>query len=123
MRWRHCWMATAALGMVLLVFPGNLAAQESTKPETAAPTAGNADTLNAEILRLYQAGKYADAVPLAQRALAIREKALGPDHPDVAQSLNTLATLYSKQGLYAETEPLYTRALAIREKLLGPDHP
>ena len=37
---------------------------------------------------LSQHGKYADAIPLYQRALAIREKALGPDHPDVATALN-----------------------------------
>jgi hypothetical protein len=34
---------------------------------------------------------YADAIPLAQRALAIREKALGPDHPDVATAMMSLA--------------------------------
>ena len=55
--------------------------------------------------------------------LAIREKALGPDHPDVAKSLNNLAVLYDNEGRYAEAEPLYKRALAIREKALGPDHP
>ena len=63
---------------------------------------------------LYQAqGKYAEAEPLYQRALAIREKALGPEHPDVANSLNNLAVLYRAQGKYAEAEPLYQRALAI----------
>jgi len=30
--------------------------------------------------------------------------ALGPDHPDVAMSLNNLAALYSNQGKYAEAE-------------------
>ena len=35
-----------------------------------------------------------DAEPLHQRALAICEKALGPEHPDVAMSLNNLAALY-----------------------------
>jgi len=35
--------------------------------------------------------------------LAIREKALGPDHPDVATSLNNLAELYRLQGRFAET--------------------
>ena len=60
---------------------------------------------------------------MAQQVLAIREKALGPDHPDVAQALNNLAVLYYKQGRYAEAEPLYKRALAIGEKALGPDHP
>ena len=69
---------------------------------------------------LYQEeGRYAEAEPLYKRALAIREKALGPDHPDyflVAQSLNKLAAFYGHQGRYAEAEPLYKRALAIFEK-------
>ena len=47
------------------------------------------------------------------------EKALGPDHSDVAKSLNNLATLYADQGRYAEAEPLYKRALAVVESLLG----
>ena len=68
-------------------------------------------------------GRYADAEPLYKRSLAIREKALGPDHPDVATSLNNLAALYDDQGRYADAEPLYKRSLAIREKALGPDHP
>ncbi len=50
-------------------------------------------------------------------------KALGPDHPEVAASLNNLAGLYYKQGKYAKAEPLQKRALAIREKALGPEHP
>jgi tetratricopeptide (TPR) repeat protein len=48
---------------------------------------------------------------------------LGPEHPDVARSLNNLAALYDSYGKYTEAEPLYQRALAIREKALGPDHP
>jgi CHAT domain-containing protein len=55
--------------------------------------------------------------------LAIREKALGPEHPMVAGSLNTLALLYYSLGDYARAEPLCKRSLAIREKALGPDHP
>ena len=51
------------------------------------------------------------------------EKALGPDHPDVATSLNNLALLYDNQGRYADAEPLYKRSLAISRKALGPDHP
>lgn len=38
-----------------------------------------------------------EADALYQRSLAMREKALGPDHPDVAQSLNNLAVLSSAQ--------------------------
>ncbi len=82
-----------------------------------------AQRLNAEIAKLYKVARYADAIPLAQRALVIYEKVLGPNHLDVATSLNTLAFFYDKQGRYADAEPLYKRALAIREKALGPDHP
>ena len=52
-------------------------------------------------------GKYSEAEPLYQRALAIREEALGPAHHDVATSLNNLALLYNNQGKYAKAEPLY----------------
>jgi tetratricopeptide (TPR) repeat protein len=65
---------------------------------------------------------YAESEPLRQRALKVREKALCPDHPDVAQSLNNLAELYRVQGKYNLAEPLYQRGLAIIEKALGPDH-
>ena len=61
--------------------------------------------------------------PLFQRALAIRETALGNNHPDVANSLNTLANHYGHQGLYGRAEPLLQRALAITEAALGNNHP
>ncbi len=47
------------------------------------------------LAELYRAqGQYAQAEPLYKRSLAIVEKALGPDHPNVATSLNNLALLY-----------------------------
>lgn len=42
-------------------------------------------------------GDYVDAEALYERSLTIREKALGPDHPDVGQSLNNWAMLLHKQ--------------------------
>jgi tetratricopeptide (TPR) repeat protein len=66
---------------------------------------------------------YALARPLYERALALREKALGPDHPATALSLNNLALLLQDQGDLAGARALHERALAIREKALGPDHP
>ena len=68
-------------------------------------------------------GRYADAEPLYKRTLSILEKALGPDHPDVATALSNLAELYQDQGRYADAEPLFKRSLSIHEKALGPDHP
>ena len=68
-------------------------------------------------------GKYEQAEPLFQRALAIRERVLGAEHPDTASSLNNLAILYRNQGKYEQAEPLYQRALTIYERVLGAEHP
>ncbi len=70
----------------------------------------------------HQQGNYADAVNQFSVALQEAEN-FGPEHPDVAASLNNLAVLYRDQGKYTEAEPLYQRALAIWEKALGPEHP
>lgn len=80
-------------------------------------------TLNNLALSLTYAEDYTAAEPLYRRALAIQEKALGPDDPRVATCLNNLALLLHKRGDYEGAEPLYRRALAIDEKALGPDHP
>jgi tetratricopeptide (TPR) repeat protein len=55
--------------------------------------------------------------------LAIREKVLGSQHPEVAAVLYNLGELYRSQGKYSEAEPLLERSLAIMENALGPDHP
>ena len=68
-------------------------------------------------------GDYGRAEQPYQRALDIREKALGAEHPSVAASLNELASLYGAKGEYERAEILYERALAIREKALGAEHP
>jgi tetratricopeptide (TPR) repeat protein len=72
---------------------------------------------------LYESqGRYGEAEPLFKRSLAIREKARGPDHPDVARSLSSLAELYRSQGRDDEAEPLLKRALEIRRKARGGEH-
>lgn len=57
-----------------------------------------------------------EAEPHYRRALELRERALGPDHPDVAFVLDELASLVAGQRRFAEAVPLYRRTLAIREK-------
>src|SRR5262249_44147432 len=54
---------------------------------------------------------------LYERALAICEKVLGPEHPNTASSLGNFASLLMAQGDLAGARPLYERALAIREKV------
>ena len=71
---------------------------------------------------LYQQKRYAQAEPLAQWALAVREADKGSASDSVFQCLYTLALIRLAQQHYAEAEPLLERALAIQEKELGPDH-
>jgi CHAT domain-containing protein/Tfp pilus assembly protein PilF len=78
--------------------------------------------LHKEVGALLSAGKYEQASPVAQRELAIYEKAIEADHPpvvtvlDFATALGDLALSYLHQGRYAEAEPLFKRALAIYEE-------
>src|SRR5437879_7032572 len=43
-----------------------------------------ATQLNAQVMELYAAGGFGEAIPLAKKALEIREKVLGPEHPNTA---------------------------------------
>ncbi len=84
------------------------------------------DALNQEVLELQRAGQLDRAVTVAQQALAVAEQAVGPEHPDVAVSLNNLAVLYFAQLQFARAEPLYRRALAILARFAratGHQHP
>src|SRR6266508_275806 len=76
-----------------------------------------------ESLKLRDADKLDEALTFAERALEIRERLLGTEHPDVAASIDNLASIYTGNAEYVKAEPLYRRALAIREKALGKDHP
>jgi CHAT domain-containing protein/protein involved in temperature-dependent protein secretion len=71
---------------------------------------------------LFLKNDYAGAEKWYLEAIAIREKALGVEHPVYATSLNSLAMLYRVMGQYEKAEPLYLEAKAIRERTLGREH-
>ena len=68
-------------------------------------------------------GNYPKALECYYKALAIREKFLGNEHPDTASTYNDIAVVYSSQGDYSKALEWYYRALAVREKMLGKEHP
>ena len=75
-----------------------------------------AQSLN-NLASLYQdQGNYAEAEPLYQRSLAIWEKALGPEHPNVAQRLENYAALLRETGRDDRAADMEDRANAIRAK-------
>jgi len=56
------------------------------------------------------------------KSLAIREKLLGKEHPDTADSYNNIANEYYAQDDYARSLEYYNTSLAIRKKVLGKNH-
>src|SRR5262249_6035303 len=89
--------ASATLGVVLALAGVLLASAGSI---SLAQPADEASELDRRVAELYRAGRYSDAIPLAQRLLAIRERALGPNHPGLAVTLNNLGELNRLQGRY-----------------------
>jgi CHAT domain-containing protein len=86
-------------------------------------TVEEARKISEKARQLIRDGKYEEALPLARRALKIREKVLGPDHSNTADSLTQLGLIYElTQHVYMAT-PLYKRALAIKQKTLEPENP
>lgn len=71
----------------------------------------------------YDRSDYAEARLYWERALAIKERALGPDHPDVAITLNNLGSLLVEEGDFAAARPYLERSLAVTERVFGPEHP
>jgi CHAT domain-containing protein/tetratricopeptide (TPR) repeat protein len=103
--------------LAIFVIAGDLFAQ-STKQKLQ-----EAEKLHDQADQLNQQGNYNKALVLFERSLAIKQKALGPDHPDTAKSLNELGACYESIGDYAKALSNYEQALAIREKALGPESP
>lgn len=84
---------------------------------------GAMSLLNKTAWYLRERAQYTEAEPLAKRVREIREKTVGPEHPDTISSLNNLGELYESQGQYREAETILRRALEMSQKALGPDHP
>jgi CHAT domain-containing protein/Tfp pilus assembly protein PilF len=85
----------------------------------APSSAAGLSAQSGKVIELIRAGKYADALPLAQAMVTNLEK--GPANSDLAGALNNLAQVYGALGRDAEAEPLYERSLAILEKSVDLD--
>lgn len=94
--------------------------QESQKYEEELAEAAR---LIRTVATLFAEGKYKEALIPAERALAIREKVLGPDDRAVAGALSNLAGVCGALEKYDRARAAYERALSILEKKLGPESP
>lgn len=66
---------------------------------------------------------YTESVQFYNKALQIREKLLGAEHPDTAATYNNIAGVYDSQGDYHKALEWYQKALTIYELKLGSEHP
>lgn len=96
---------------------GQDAAQGASTAELA-----EANRLDAEVVKLYKGGKFDKALPLARRVAEIREQALGPDHLNVAFSLESVIAILMAKRKYDEAGEIYQRVVGIKEKTLGETH-
>ncbi|MGY8704419.1 CHAT domain-containing tetratricopeptide repeat protein [Bradyrhizobium sp. 18BD] len=96
-----------------LVIAGSLATPAFAQKGLAAESA--------RINALMGAGKYSEALPLAQGMVASLEKS--DNGRELAAALNNLGQVYAGQGRDDLAEPLYKRAIALMEKSLGLDTP
>jgi Flp pilus assembly protein TadD len=68
-------------------------------------------------------GEFAQADACYARSLAIKERALGPNHPELATTVNNLAVLRERQRDFATAAALFERAHTILAAALPADHP
>jgi serine/threonine protein kinase/WD40 repeat protein len=102
-------------------------AQEGRNDSGARPHPDNSLRLAAALVEmsypLREQGKVLEAETVAWEALAIRQKALGNEHADVAQSLHLLAWNLHLQGKHTAAEALSREEAGIWRKLFGNEHP
>ncbi|NEO90791.1 MAG: tetratricopeptide repeat protein, partial [Moorea sp. SIO3G5] len=117
-------------GLVSLISVGLITPQPTVgqttiaqQQESAEERLTKAEQLTQQAWELNEQGKYSEAIPVAEKALIIRQQVLGNEHPSVATSLNYLGLLYQLMGRYQQAEPLLSQALEIRRRLLGNEHP
>ncbi len=71
---------------------------------------------------LYQAGRAAEAVSHAERAIAIDRERLGNRHPILATRLANYGIILKSLGQLDAAEPAMVESLEIRRAVLPPDH-
>src|SRR5262249_46845272 len=67
--------------------------------------------------------RYREAEAYYQRAISIREKALGGRHVDAVRVVNQLAELYVLERQFGKAELLWAKVIDAWEAALGPEHP
>lgn len=85
------------------------------------PELKEASDLTESVVKLFNARKYAEALPLAKRALEIRQRLLPRDDARIGTSLSNLGDVYIAKHDYDAARETFQRLLQFQTERLGPD--
>jgi esterase/lipase superfamily enzyme/Tfp pilus assembly protein PilF len=112
-----CWRLLVAFAIPLLL----TAALQVQSVVAQAQPADELDAMANQLSKLYQSGKYGEALPLAERYIAAVRTRHDEKHPRFATAISRLGMLHWAEGRFAEAETLLSRALHIDLDALGPE--
>ncbi len=99
-----------------------LASCGDTQPLVLNGSLIRATKLNDRVNGLILSKNYTKALPLAEKALALREKWFKPENPFVIESMDSLAAIYVATRRYKKAEALYNKRLTILKETSDPEH-
>jgi tetratricopeptide (TPR) repeat protein len=79
------------------------------------------ERLNAQVISLFNEGKFDEALPLAMRLSEVWRTAYGPDNKYVAASLVYLGELYLAKKDIKKAEQMYSQVIEMSDKVLQPN--
>lgn len=104
------------LFLATLLFAGSFALPQDS------PELKEATTLADSSVKLFNQGKYDQAIPMAKRALQIREKLLPRTDSRVVDSLSNLGEFYITMNDYKDAVEVFRRLLLSQEERFGAEH-
>ncbi len=75
--------------------------------------------LNTQMMQLAGAGKYSEAIPLAEKVVAIQKQVYGLKNINTAVALNSLGFVLQEKGDFEAAKSYFEQALTIREEVSG----
>ncbi len=96
---------------------------ELRREKLGADSADYADSANDLALFLRDTRRLQEAEPLATEAVAVRTRVLGANDPLVAETLETLGTVFTAQGQYEKSAATFEKARAIYESHIDAKNP
>jgi hypothetical protein len=80
------------------------------------------DLILISAVKLFQEGKYQEAIPIAQSVLALDRQMFGRDGKNTLVAMSNLSLPYRNVGDYSKGVPLYQEILQIDEKLYSSEN-